>query len=76
MHTDVPYAPKCRFFPGKAKEVIGAVLRERLTGATYDADTAPLCVREITDTIKARLKGMEDLVIESLASQEKLSTFS
>lgn len=57
VHTDVPYAPRCRFFPGKAKEMIGAILKEKLTGATYDADTAPMCVREITDAIKAKLKG-------------------
>ncbi|CAM6088101.1 unnamed protein product [Calypogeia fissa] len=75
VHTDVPYAPKCRFFPGKAKEVIGAVLREKLTGATYDADTAPMWVREITDTIKVRLKDMEldryKLVVQAVVGEQR-----
>ncbi|KAL2609851.1 hypothetical protein R1flu_028424 [Riccia fluitans] len=75
VHTDVPYAPKSRFFPGKAKEMISAILREKLSGATYDADTAPMMVRDITDAIKTKLKDMNleryKLVVQAVLGEQR-----
>lgn len=47
-----------RFRPTKARDVIAAVLRSRLAGATYNADKMSALSREIADEIKQRLKGM------------------
>ncbi|KAL3678665.1 hypothetical protein R1sor_021621 [Riccia sorocarpa] len=75
VHTDVPYAPKSRFFPGKAKEMMIAILKEKLSGATYDADTAPMIVRDITDAIKSKLKDMEldryKLVVQAVLGEQR-----
>ena len=46
-----------RFKPSRAKEVIAAVLKERLTGTVYHADNTSAWSREIADDIKQRLKG-------------------
>ncbi|EFJ38299.1 Tctex2-related light chain, partial [Selaginella moellendorffii] len=44
------------FLPGKVKEVITEVLREKLTGVQYDGEQAPYLVREIADEVKNRCK--------------------
>ncbi|KAI5075865.1 hypothetical protein GOP47_0009941 [Adiantum capillus-veneris] len=56
---DLTYAPKQYFLPGKAKDIIRATLRERLSGIIYDGEAASGWVRDIVDTIKNRLKEME-----------------
>ena len=48
-----------RFRVRRAKEIIGTVLREKLTGVTYHADNTSLWAKEIADLIKSRLKGVE-----------------
>lgn len=49
--------PNQRFKPLKAKEVIGSVLRAKLTGAAYNPDNCAGWAKEIADEVKARLKG-------------------
>lgn len=46
-----------RFKASRAKEIIGSVLKARLTGAAYHADNTSSWAREIADDIKAQLKG-------------------
>jgi hypothetical protein len=47
----------CRFKASRAKEIIAAVLKARLTGAVYHADNTSSWAREIADDIKQKLKG-------------------
>lgn len=42
----------------RVKEIIAAVLKQRLTGAVYHADNTSSWAREIADDIKRRLKGV------------------
>jgi hypothetical protein len=49
--------PNQRFKPLKAKEVIAAVLKAKLTGAVYDPDNCSAWAKEIADEVKAKLKG-------------------
>ncbi len=58
VHSDLPYAPTTRFQPGKVKEIIQNVLKEKLGGVNYDSEQAPQWIREITDTIKLQVRGM------------------
>lgn len=46
-----------RFKASRAKEIIAAVLKTRLTGAVYHADNTSSWAREIADDIKQKLKG-------------------
>ncbi|XP_024544834.1 tctex1 domain-containing protein 2-like [Selaginella moellendorffii] len=57
VQSKLPYIPKKSFLPGKVKEVINEVLREKLTGVQYDGEQAPYLVREIADEVKNRCKG-------------------
>lgn len=45
-----------RFKPTRAKDVIAAVLKNRLAGAVYHADNTSSWAREIADDVKAKLK--------------------
>lgn len=45
-----------KFKPSRAKEVIAAVLKARLTGTVYHADNTSTWAREIADDVKAKLK--------------------
>ena len=47
------------FRPGKVKEIMAEVLRERLSGLEYDADNCSTWCREISDDIKQRLKALD-----------------
>uniref|UniRef100_A0A7S0RL31 Dynein light chain n=1 Tax=Chlamydomonas leiostraca TaxID=1034604 RepID=A0A7S0RL31_9CHLO len=47
---------KAKFKPSRAKEIIAAVLKTRLTGAVYHADNTSSWAREIADEIKQKLK--------------------
>lgn len=49
-----------RFRVSRVREIIAAVLKQRLTGAVYHADNTSSWAREIADDIKRRLKGVED----------------
>lgn len=50
-----PFSQK--FKPSRAKELIAAVLKERLNGAVYHADNMSAWTREIADDIKQRMKN-------------------
>ncbi|KAJ7521499.1 hypothetical protein O6H91_19G057200 [Diphasiastrum complanatum] len=75
VQSDLVYAPKHHFLPGKTKEIIGQVLREKLTGATYDGEAAASWVREIADSIKVRLKdfGFEryKIVVQAVIGERR-----
>ena len=47
----------CRFKPLVAKEIIRAVLNERLAGKTYSTDDSAKWTKEIATAIKLKLKG-------------------
>ncbi|KAF5831613.1 flagellar inner arm dynein light chain [Dunaliella salina] len=47
---------KNKFKASRAKEIIGNVLKARLTGAVYHADNTSSWAREISDDIKHHLK--------------------
>ena len=49
--------PRRRFRAIRAKEIIGEVLKEKLTGAVYHADNTGQWAREISDDIKRLIKG-------------------
>ncbi|GBF95334.1 hypothetical protein Rsub_07762 [Raphidocelis subcapitata] len=46
-----------RFSAPRAKALVGEVLRARLGGAAYDADSASSWAREISEEIRERLKA-------------------
>lgn len=46
-----------RFKPSRAKELISAVLKARLTGATYHPDNTPQQCKELSDEIKKKFKA-------------------
>ncbi|KAK9808628.1 hypothetical protein WJX72_000840 [[Myrmecia] bisecta] len=46
-----------KFRKSRATEVMGAVLKQKLTGMQYHADNTSAWAREIADEIKASLKG-------------------
>ncbi|GAX80430.1 hypothetical protein CEUSTIGMA_g7869.t1 [Chlamydomonas eustigma] len=52
--TEPAYSQK--FKVSRAKEVIAAILKTRLTGAAYHADNTSSWAREIADEVKKRLK--------------------
>jgi len=47
-----------RFRASKVKEIIGAVLKAKLSNVTYHGDNTSLWCREIADEIKGKLKTM------------------
>jgi hypothetical protein len=49
--------PGQRFKPLKAKEVIAALLKAKLTGAAYNPDNCSAWAKELADEVKAKLKG-------------------
>ena len=50
-----------RFRPINVKEMIHVVLGEMLSGKTYNSEETASWTRDISDTIKKRLKGMQCL---------------
>ncbi|KAH9538039.1 hypothetical protein CY35_16G084000 [Sphagnum magellanicum] len=75
VHSDLPYAPTTRFQPGKVKEIIQNVLKEKLGGVNYDSEQAPQWIREITDTIKLQVRemGLEryKIVVQSVIGDQR-----
>lgn len=61
-----------RFRQSQAQDVLAAVLKEKLLGATYHAENSSAWAREIADEVKARLKGMFGSHIRSLLSRLKV----
>jgi len=63
------------FRSGKAKEIIGQVLKAKLTNVTYHADNTSTWTREIADDIKMRLKelGLEryKFVVQVVIGEQK-----
>ena len=61
MTTPAPYAiaPEYagKFKPSQAKEILAAVLSEKLTGKEFSADLTTQWTKEIADEVKTRLKG-------------------
>lgn len=58
VHSELPYAPASRFQPGKVKDIINKMLKERLGSlAAYDFEQAPAIAREIADSIKYQIRG-------------------
>ena len=57
--------PRRRFRAIRAKEIIGEVLKEKLTGAVYHADNTGQWAREISDDIKRLIKGGWTETLES-----------
>lgn len=53
----LPLRTAPRFKPQLAQQVIGSVVRSKLSGATYSADAAGVWARTIADEIKQQLKG-------------------
>jgi hypothetical protein len=46
-----------RFKASRAREIIAAVLKVKLTGAKYHPDNTSAWAREIADEVKEKLKG-------------------
>ncbi|KAF6254130.1 Tctex1 domain-containing 2-like protein [Scenedesmus sp. NREL 46B-D3] len=46
-----------KFKPTKARQIIAEVLKTKLTGAAYTADSTSTLTRELADEIKQRLKS-------------------
>ncbi|GBG75802.1 hypothetical protein CBR_g21047 [Chara braunii] len=61
VHLSYPVEPAFRkkFRSGKVKQAIGAILKEKLTGAVYHPDNTSTWTREIADAIKVKLKEMD-----------------
>ena len=61
MTTTTPYAiaPDYagKFKPSAAKEILAAVLNEKLQGKEFSADLTTQWTKEIADEVKTRLKG-------------------
>lgn len=61
MSTTAPYAiaPDYagKFKPSAAKEILSAVLNEKLQGKEFSADLTTQWTKEIADEVKTRLKG-------------------
>ena len=61
MTTPAPYAiaPEYagKFKPSAAKEILAAVLNEKLQGKEFSADQTTQWTKEIADEVKSRLKG-------------------
>ena len=61
MSTAAPYAiaPDYagKFKPSAAKEILSAVLNEKLQGKEFSADLTTQWTKEIADEVKTRLKG-------------------
>ena len=61
MTTPAPYAiaPDYagKFKPSAAKEILAAVLNEKLAGKEFSADLTTQWTKEIADEVKTRLKG-------------------
>ncbi|CAM6117912.1 unnamed protein product [Calypogeia fissa] len=75
VQSQVPNGPQNPFVPERAKEIIGAVLHEKLTGVRYNSESAPLYVRDITDAIKSQLKdlGLDryKIVVQAMLGEQK-----
>ncbi|MCO5596646.1 hypothetical protein L7F22_050714 [Adiantum nelumboides] len=78
--SDLTYAPKRFFLPGKAKGIIRSTLKERLSAISYDGEAASGWVRDIVDTIKNRLKEMEyeryKIVVQAAIGEKRGQGFS
>lgn len=61
MTTTTPYAiaPDYagKFKPSAAKDILAAVLNEKLQGKEFSADLTTQWTKEIADEVKTRLKG-------------------
>lgn len=58
MHSELPYAPASRFQPGKVKDIINRMLKDRLGSLpAYDFEQAPAIAREIADGVKYEIRG-------------------
>ncbi|KAL3144841.1 hypothetical protein ABBQ38_001947 [Trebouxia sp. C0009 RCD-2024] len=55
---DVEPAGGNRFRQSQAQDILAAVLKEKLFGASYHAENSSAWAREIADEVKARLKGV------------------
>lgn len=60
IHSELPYAPSTRFLPGKTKEIMMRLLREKIGDVVYDMEQAPLWAREISDGVKNEIRGKVD----------------
>ncbi|DBA77501.1 TPA: Tctex1 domain-containing protein 2 [Trebouxia sp. C0004] len=56
---DVEPAGGNRFRQSQAQDILAAVLKEKLLGATYHAENSSAWAREIADEVKGRLKAQE-----------------
>lgn len=57
-HSELPYAPPVRFQPGKVKEMINRLLKEKLGSLPgYDFEQAPTLARDIADGVKYAIRG-------------------
>ena len=71
-----PNSPRYRFRPGVVKEMMDEIIKERLTGVEYEADTCSMLARDISDEIKFKLKelGFEErykFVVQVVIGEEK-----